>query len=198
MKVEKEIAIPFAALAFAIYVWARKTGALDEVPGIGPFFWPNSVPGSVREWTQTVVDNVSSEWRASVMAVIWQESNGQHYLGDGSVIRGADGEIGLCQILPSTGLGLGFSESDLMDPVKNIMACETYLREGFQAWTAFYSDIRPDLGVASLHDVYRYYNGGPRVVNDYERWINLSRTYADSVAHKWDVLTSDSTITINV
>jgi soluble lytic murein transglycosylase-like protein len=40
---------------------------------------------------------------------------------------GRRGEIGLCQILPSTGRFLGYSRKELFDPVKNREAGEKYL-----------------------------------------------------------------------
>lgn len=188
MKSAKDTSISTGLVALGFFLWAKKTGSLDSLPLIGPFFWPTSVPGSVSAWRDTVNENIGPDGFAHlVMAIIWQESNGVHFLSDGSVIRGADAEIGLCQILPATGAGLGYSELDLMDPVKNIQACHDYILEAYDAWSDWYA-ANPDQGVPALHDLCRYYNGGPRVVNDHDRYIDLSRGYADQVIHKFELL----------
>jgi hypothetical protein len=45
---------------------------------------------------------------------------------------GADGEIGLMQVLPSTAKGMGFSAEDLRDPSKNIEIGLTYLKQNLE------------------------------------------------------------------
>jgi len=45
---------------------------------------------------------------------------------------GGSGEIGVMQVLPSTGKLLGFSEKDLRDPQKNIEAGLMYLKQGLK------------------------------------------------------------------
>jgi len=58
---------------------------------------------------------------AIINAIIAVESGGNPYA------VGRNGTIGLCQIKPSTGRMLGYSEADLFDPVKNVEAAEKYL-----------------------------------------------------------------------
>jgi soluble lytic murein transglycosylase-like protein len=48
-----------------------------------------------------------------------------------NVQDGAAGEIGIFQIEPATGAGMGFSVADLRDPVKNIDAGVRYLTQMF-------------------------------------------------------------------
>jgi hypothetical protein len=66
--------------------------------------------------------------------------------------RGSSGEIGMMQVMPSTGKGLGFSEKDLADPKKNIEAAIKYLKLGLAA-----TGNDPMLAAA-------FYNGGPGAV----------------------------------
>jgi hypothetical protein len=66
-----------------------------------------------------------------------------------NVKDGADGEIGLMQVMPPTGKDLGYSEKDLRSVEKNISAGIKYLKQGLDA-----TDNDPRLTAA-------YYNGGP-------------------------------------
>jgi hypothetical protein len=66
-----------------------------------------------------------------------------------NVKRGADGEVGLMQIKPSTAAGLGYSMQDILKPDKNIEAGLKYLKEALDVTG---NDIR----LAPI-----YYNGGP-------------------------------------
>lgn len=63
--------------------------------------------------------------------------------------RGTSGEIGMMQVLPKTGLGLGYDEKKLSNPNQNIKAGIAYLKEGLQA-----TENIPELAAV-------YYNGGP-------------------------------------
>ena len=67
--------------------------------------------------------------------------------------RGASGEIGMMQVMPSTGLGLGYDEEKLSIPNQNIKAGIEYLKLGLQA-------SENDLTLAAI-----YYNGGPGAVD---------------------------------
>ena len=58
------------------------------------------------------------------LAVVYQESKFRP-----NVKRGADGEVGLMQIKPSTAAGLGYSMQDILKPEKNIEAGLKYLKE---------------------------------------------------------------------
>lgn len=58
-----------------------------------------------------------------------EESNANPDAPDGSA-----GEIGMFQVKPSTGQGLGFSVADLRDPVKNIQAGVMYLAQMMRAF----------------------------------------------------------------
>jgi hypothetical protein len=66
-----------------------------------------------------------------------------------------DGAVGLMQVLPKTGKGMGFSEKDLRDTEKNIEAGIKYIKEGLEATgndsmlTAAYYHSGPDI-IASL------------------------------------------------
>jgi hypothetical protein len=66
--------------------------------------------------------------------------------------RGASGEIGMMQVMPSTGKGLGYDEEKLSIPNQNIKAGIEYLKLGLQA-----SENDPSLAAI-------YYNGGPGAV----------------------------------
>ena len=66
--------------------------------------------------------------------------------------RGASGEIGMMQVMPSTGKGLGYDEEKLSIPKQNIKAGIEYLKLGLQA-----SENDPTLAAI-------YYNGGPGAV----------------------------------
>ena len=63
--------------------------------------------------------------------------------------RGSSGEIGIMQVMPATGKGMGFSEQDLSDPQKNIEAGVKYLKQAL-------SETDGDTKLAAA-----YYNGGP-------------------------------------
>jgi len=78
------------------------------------------------------------------LAVAYQESKFRP-----NVKRGADGEVGLMQIKPSTAAGLGYSMQDILKPEKNIEAGLKYLKEALDVTG---NDIR----LAPI-----YYNGGP-------------------------------------
>ena len=67
--------------------------------------------------------------------------------------RGANGEIGMMQVMPSTGKGLGYDEEKLSIPNQNIKAGIEYLKLGLQA-----SENDPTLAAI-------YYNGGPGAVD---------------------------------
>ena len=67
--------------------------------------------------------------------------------------RGASGEIGMMQVMPSTGLGLGYDEKKLSIPNQNIKAGIEYLKRGLQA-------TENDSKLAAI-----YYNGGPGAVD---------------------------------
>jgi hypothetical protein len=95
--------------------------------------------------------------------------------------RGSSGEIGMMQVMPSTGKGLGFSEKDLADPKKNIEAAIKYLKLGLAA-----TGNDPMLAAA-------FYNGGPGAVEalkggkdpdqrvvDYVRSLNSYGTFAQA------------------
>ena len=66
--------------------------------------------------------------------------------------RGASGEIGMMQIMPGTGRGMGYNEKQLSDVDKNIEAGIKYLKQGLQA-------TENDPKLAAI-----YYNGGPGAV----------------------------------
>jgi hypothetical protein len=66
--------------------------------------------------------------------------------------RGASGEIGMMQVMPSTGKGLGYDEKKLSIPNQNIKAGIEYLKLGLQA-------SENDSKLAAI-----YYNGGPGAV----------------------------------
>jgi hypothetical protein len=78
------------------------------------------------------------------LAVAYQESKFRP-----KVKRGADGEVGLMQIKPTTAAGLGYSMQDILIPEKNIEAGLKYLKEALDVTG---NDIR----LAPI-----YYNGGP-------------------------------------
>ena len=90
-----------------------------------------------------------------------------------NVKRGADGEVGLMQIKPSTAAGLGYTMQDILKPDKNIEAGVKYLKEALDVTG---NDIR----LAPI-----YYNGGPTTFNkfasgqDYDTRVD---DYVDALA----------------
>jgi len=66
--------------------------------------------------------------------------------------RGADGEIGMMQVMPGTGRGMGFNEKQLSNLDQNIEAGVQYLKKGLEA-----TGNDPMLAAA-------YYNGGPGAI----------------------------------
>jgi len=87
--------------------------------------------------------------------------------------RGADGEVGMMQIKPSTAAGLGYTMQDILKPEKNIEAGIKYLKEALDVTG---NDIR----LAPI-----YYNGGPATFNrfasgqDYDTKVDK---YVDKLA----------------
>lgn len=92
--------------------------------------------------------------------------------------RGSSGEIGIMQVMPGTGRGIGFDEKKLQDIDQNIEAGIKYLKQGLQA-----TGNDPKLAAV-------YYNGGPGAVQalsagqspdprviDYVRAINSFGTF---------------------
>jgi len=93
--------------------------------------------------------------------------------------RGADGEIGMMQVMPGTGRGMGYNEKQLLNLDQNIEAGVQYLKKGLEA-------TGNDPQLAAI-----YYNGGPGAVQamtqgkdpdprvfDYLRLINSYGTFA--------------------
>lgn len=66
--------------------------------------------------------------------------------------RGADGEIGMMQVMPGTGRGMGYNEKQLSNLDQNIEAGVQYLKKGLEA-------TGNDPRLAAI-----YYNGGPGAV----------------------------------
>ena len=66
--------------------------------------------------------------------------------------RGADGEIGMMQVMPGTGRGMGYNEKQLGNLDQNIEAGVQYLKKGLEA-------TGNDPRLAAI-----YYNGGPGAV----------------------------------
>ena len=94
---------------------------------------------------------------------------------------GASGEIGMMQVMPSTGKGLGYDEKKLSIPNQNIKAGIEYLKAGLQA-----TDNDPKLTAI-------FYNGGPGAVDalklgkdpdprvfDYVRSLNSYGTFDEA------------------
>ena len=59
---------------------------------------------------------------------------------------GSAGEIGLMQVMPSTGLYFGFTAQDLRDPAKNVQAGIAYLKKSYDL-----SDKDPELAAAGYN-----------------------------------------------
>lgn len=81
------------------------------------------------------------------VAIAYQESRLNPNVG-----RGSSGEIGMMQIMPSTGKGMGYDEKALADPQKNIEAGINYLKRALLA-----TDNDPKLAAV-------FYNGGPNAL----------------------------------
>jgi hypothetical protein len=93
--------------------------------------------------------------------------------------RGSSGEIGMMQVMPGTGKGMGFNEKQLANLDQNIEAGVQYLKKGLEA-----TGNDPQLTAI-------YYNGGPGAIQamssgkdpdprvfDYLRSINSYGTFA--------------------
>jgi hypothetical protein len=66
--------------------------------------------------------------------------------------RGSSGEIGMMQVMPGTGRGMGYNEKQLSDLDQNIEAGVKYLKKGLEA-----TENDPQLTAI-------YYNGGPGAI----------------------------------
>ncbi|MEI0531421.1 lytic transglycosylase domain-containing protein [Brachyspira pilosicoli] len=94
-----------------------------------------------------------------IKAVIKQESN---YMPNAVSHKGA---IGLMQIMPSTGVGLGVTDKEMLkDPYTNIMAGTKYLSQMLNKY-----DGRLDLSLSA-------YNAGPSLVDKLQRIPNIDET----------------------
>ena len=94
-----------------------------------------------------------------IKAVIKQESN---YIPNAVSHKGA---IGLMQIMPSTGVGLGVTDKEMLkDPYTNIMAGTKYLSQMLNRY-----DGRLDLSLSA-------YNAGPSLVDKLQRIPNIDET----------------------
>lgn len=93
--------------------------------------------------------------------------------------RGSSGEIGLMQVMPGTGRGMGYTEKQLSNLDDNIEAGIKYLKQGLKA-----TENDPQLAAI-------YYNGGPGAIQammagkdpdprvyDYLRSVNSYGTFA--------------------
>lgn len=94
-----------------------------------------------------------------IKAVIKQESN---YVPDAVSHKGA---VGLMQIMPQTGVGLGITDEEMLkDPYTNIMAGSRYLSQMLNRY-----DGRLDLSLSA-------YNAGPALVDRLQRIPNIEET----------------------
>ena len=94
-----------------------------------------------------------------IKAVIKQESN---YMPNAVSHKGA---VGLMQIMPSTGVGLGITDKEMLkDPYTNIMAGTKYLSQMLNRY-----DGRLDLSLSA-------YNAGPSLVDKLQRIPNIEET----------------------
>ena len=94
-----------------------------------------------------------------IKAVIKQESN---YVPTAVSHKGA---IGLMQIMPKTGEGLGITDKEMLkDPYTNIMAGSKYLSQMLNRY-----DGRLDLSLSA-------YNAGPNLVDKLQRIPNIEET----------------------
>ena len=94
-----------------------------------------------------------------IKAVIKQESN---YVPNAVSHKGA---VGLMQIMPQTGVGLGITDEEMLkDPYTNIMAGSKYLSQMLNRY-----DGRLDLSLSA-------YNAGPNLVDRLKRIPNIEET----------------------
>ncbi len=94
-----------------------------------------------------------------IKAVIKQESN---YVPTAVSHKGA---VGLMQIMPQTGVGLGITDKEMLkDPYTNIMAGSRYLSQMLNRY-----DGRLDLSLSA-------YNAGPALVDRLQRIPNIEET----------------------
>lgn len=106
-----------------------------------------------------------------IKAIIQQESNGN------ANASGASGEIGLMQILPSTGTNLGYTTQQLWDPSTNI-----------EAGTRLIAQLQNKYD--NVSDILSAYNSGKPLVSA----PSMTHSYVDSVLSKiTDTWNSDTT-----
>jgi hypothetical protein len=119
---------------------------------------------TARKIVQRAIDlGLNDQQTRLAVAVAYQESRLRP-----NVVRGQDGEIGLMQVLPSTGKQFGFSVEDLRDPDKNIDAGLTVLKSQLDQYPK-----NPRLAIIGYNkgpDA-KFFSGGelPQVTKDYLR-----------------------------
>lgn len=100
---------------------------IDALPS-GIDYWLSLINGALIERYGAGEEGVSLNDSALVCAIAWQESGFLPSVISGAQ-KGGAGEIGLCQILPSTAEALGFSLASLVDPRVNAQAAFSLVRE---------------------------------------------------------------------
>jgi hypothetical protein len=119
---------------------------------------------TARKIVQRALDlGLNDQQTRLAVAVAYQESRLRPNVG-----RGQDGEIGLMQVMPSTGKQFGFSVEDLRDPDRNIDAGLTVLKSQLDQYPK-----NPRLAIIGYNkgpDA-KFFSGGelPQVTKDYLR-----------------------------
>lgn len=149
---------------FAILAKRVLGGVTTNVAGGGGSLLA-SAPFLVTAWHDVAKSEGGAINPLFILAVIWQESGGN------PLAKGEAGEIGLMQVLPSTGLLFGASlEAELWNPVINIRVGSRYLQYCFD-------------NTSHVFDALRAYNAG---LTGSQRSSENGKAYANAVLNKFN------------
>ena len=140
----------------------RSLLSLEVVWGLGWSIESEKISSSFPTTYDDIIKEASNKYSVPedlIKAVIKQESN---YMPNAVSHKGA---VGLMQIMPSTGVGLGVTDKEMLkDPYTNIMAGTKYLSQMLNRY-----DGRLDLSLSA-------YNAGPSLVDKLQRIPNIEET----------------------
>lgn len=128
---------------------------------------PDGVLPAVLEWWDEIHAAATAHGVPPRLfaCLVQQESGGQ------ASISSPAGAVGLAQIMPATGEGLGLSRADLLDPVKNLDGGARYLAAQFKA----FGDWRTALAA---------YNSGPGGARR-SPWYAETQRYVAAIMPCW-------------
>lgn len=128
------VLISAAIIVLVVWLWLQDdagAGVIEEFDG-NPYidalprdidYWISLINGALVSLYGGGEEGASLNDSALITAIAWQES------AFNPAVIGLAGEIGLCQILPSTGAALGYTIPALYDPAKNAQCSFALVRE---------------------------------------------------------------------